>query len=345
VTHSPPNHLTSASNRWPHRVAVALVGATFPLIWIGGLVTTYDAGMAVPDWPNTYGYNLFLYPLSTWLSGPWDLFIEHGHRLLAATVGLITIVLVVVTWWADSRMWVRQLTLCCLALVIVQGALGGLRVLLDATVLARLHGCVGPLFFVASVVAASVTSQTWLQATSRPASPVTATFLRLAWITAGIAYVQLILGAHLRHIPASWSPSVFRAVLLAHLLGAAVLTTHVAVLSVQAVSQPQIRRCNWVCRPTWTLAVLTLCQLLLGAASWRLKYGWPEGLPLPVRLRGFAITAEGMTQTIAVTAHVALGSLIVALTTLVAIRGSRRFTSAAGQNLLTHSARHLGVLI
>ena len=60
---------------------MVLVCATFPLIWVGGLVTTYEAGMAVPDWPTTYGYNLFLYPWQTWMLGPWDLFIEHGHRL------------------------------------------------------------------------------------------------------------------------------------------------------------------------------------------------------------------------------------------------------------------------
>ena len=70
---------------------VLLVCATFPLIWVGGLVTTYDAGMAVPDWPTTYGYNLFLYPWQTWFSGPWDLFIEHGHRLFGAAVGMLTI--------------------------------------------------------------------------------------------------------------------------------------------------------------------------------------------------------------------------------------------------------------
>ncbi len=80
-------------SRWPHRVAVVLCCATFPLIWIGGLVTTHDAGMAVPDWPNTFGYNLFLYPYSEWFAAPWDLFIEHGHRLLAAAVGMLTIVL------------------------------------------------------------------------------------------------------------------------------------------------------------------------------------------------------------------------------------------------------------
>ena len=74
------------TNCWPHRLAVALACATFPLIWVGGLVTTYDAGMAVPDWPGTYGYNLLLYPWQTWIAGPWDLFIEHGHRLLGAAV-------------------------------------------------------------------------------------------------------------------------------------------------------------------------------------------------------------------------------------------------------------------
>ena len=76
---------------WPHRLAVLLVCRDVSLIWVGGLVTTYEAGMAVPDWPSTYGYNLFLYPWQTWLPGPWDLFIEHGHRLLGATVGLLTI--------------------------------------------------------------------------------------------------------------------------------------------------------------------------------------------------------------------------------------------------------------
>ena len=79
----------------PHRWAVGVACATFPLIWVGGLVTTYDAGMAVPDWPSTFGYNLFLYPWTTWFFGPWDLFIEHGHRLLGALVGLLTIGLLV----------------------------------------------------------------------------------------------------------------------------------------------------------------------------------------------------------------------------------------------------------
>jgi cytochrome c oxidase assembly protein subunit 15 len=69
-----------------HRLTVLIVCLVWPLIWVGGLVTTYDAGMSVPDWPGTYGYNLFLYPYETWLFGPFDLFIEHGHRLGRSSV-------------------------------------------------------------------------------------------------------------------------------------------------------------------------------------------------------------------------------------------------------------------
>ncbi len=132
---------------WPFRMAVLLVCATFPLIWVGGLVTTYDAGMAVPDWPGTYGYNLLLYPWQSWLAGPWDLFIEHGHRLLGAMVGFIAIGLLVAAWRCDSRRWVRITAVIALGLVILQGLLGGQRVLLDDRRIAQMHGILGPMFF------------------------------------------------------------------------------------------------------------------------------------------------------------------------------------------------------
>src|SRR5689334_24375495 len=131
---------------WAHRLVVALALVTFPLIWVGGLVTTYDAGMAVPDWPGTYGYNLLLYPWTTWVAGPWDLFIEHGHRLLGATAGLLTIGFVIAVFALDRRLSMRFLAIGALALVLAQGVLGGGRVLFDARHIALIHGCVGPLF-------------------------------------------------------------------------------------------------------------------------------------------------------------------------------------------------------
>src|SRR5437868_14578265 len=134
-------------SHWQHRLVVALALVTFPLIWVGGLVTTYDAGMAVPDWPGTYGYNLLRYPWQTWIAGPWDLFIEHGHRLFGAAVGMLTIVFVVTTFRCDSRPWMRMASVGALLFVIGQGMLGGLRVVLNERLLAQIHGCVGPAFF------------------------------------------------------------------------------------------------------------------------------------------------------------------------------------------------------
>src|SRR3954469_10732934 len=119
----------SRSSAWPHRLAVALALIIFPLIWVGGLVTTYDAGMAVPDWPGTYGYNLLRYPWQTWLAGPWDLFIEHGHRLLGAAAGLLAIALVAAVRLTDCRRWFVVSAWAALGLVIIQGLLGGARVL------------------------------------------------------------------------------------------------------------------------------------------------------------------------------------------------------------------------
>ena len=184
-------------------MAVALCCATFPLIWIGGLVTTHDAGMAVPDWPNTFGYNLFLYPYSEWFAAPWDLFIEHGHRLLAAAVGLLTIVFVIVVWRLDKRRWMRVAALLALALVVAQGVLGGMRVLFDARTIAMIHGCVGPLFFTYCVLLATLTSQRWKETSAEKLPPSgAATAIAIALL----AYVQLLLGAQLRHAGESLSP-------------------------------------------------------------------------------------------------------------------------------------------
>src|SRR5258705_8661258 len=110
---------------WPHRIAVILVGATFPLLFIGGLVTGKGAGLAVPDWPTSFGYNMFLYP---WSKMVGNIFYEHSHRLVASCVGLLTIALAVALWFGERRTWLRWLGVTALLVVIAQGILGGLRV-------------------------------------------------------------------------------------------------------------------------------------------------------------------------------------------------------------------------
>jgi cytochrome c oxidase assembly protein subunit 15 len=312
-----PDH----ESRWPHRLAVVLVCATFPLIWVGGLVTTYDAGMAVPDWPTTYGYNLFLYPWTTWVAGPWDLFIEHGHRLLGALVGMITIALAAAAWRFDDRRWLRWLTIAALVLVIVQGVLGGARVIQDERQLAKIHGCLGPAFFALATALAVFTSRIWKTGPTAAPDNRARKLHRLAILTVAIAFLQLVLGANLRHIPVTASVMEFRAAIIFHLVGAAALTVHVILLALHVLRR---RAGEAALRyPALVLCVLIVLQLTLGGASWIVKYSLPTGIHESGFLSGFTIENEGLAQSLTVTAHSAGGSLILAVTVLLALRALR----------------------
>jgi cytochrome c oxidase assembly protein subunit 15 len=161
-----PSSFAGSSNPWPHRLAWLLACTVFPLIWLGGTVTTYEAGMAIPDWPTTYSY--WFYPITLWLA-VWDVFLEHGHRLLAQFVGMLAILLAVSIWRLDGRKWMRWLAVAVLLGVLLQCTLGGLRVLNDSGIfplvsgrtLARIHGCTATLYFALCTTVVSLTSQTW----------------------------------------------------------------------------------------------------------------------------------------------------------------------------------------
>ena len=316
---------------WPHRWALVLACATFPLVWVGGLVTTTDAGMAVPDWPSTYGYNLFLYPWKTWLFGPWDLFVEHGHRLLAATVGLLTIFLLAALWRCDQRRWVRQLGGVALFLVIAQGVLGGMRVLLDERLLAMFHGCVGPLFFALTVSLVVVTSQAWrgtgvsacenLKTRSQKFDSrllhQLGTVRSLVVLTCLLVFVQLGLGALLRHMPVGAKPSTFATVAQFHVGLALLLAFDVGVLLWLAVAC--LRRVPLLRNLALVLALLTAIQLGLGVGTWAVKYSiarWVSNIPW---LASYTIKAGSWLQTHVVTAHVAVGSLMLATSVALAL--------------------------
>jgi heme a synthase len=307
---------------WPHRLAVALALVTFPLIWVGGLVTTYDAGMAVPDWPGTYGYNLLAYPWTTWVAGPWDLFIEHGHRLLGAAAGLVAIALVVVVFRTDQRRWLRDASLGALALVILQGLLGGARVLLDERLVALVHACVGPLFF-AYLAGLVVATSAWWNAATREESAAGSRLVRTAWILAGVAYLQLVLGAIVRHVPLDASPQVFRLALLFHLVVAGALTVQIALAAVQAwrANRPGLRV------PGLILPLLVLGQLVLGVGTYVAKYSWPAWLGDYQFAAAHIVQEKSLHQSLITTAHVANGSLILFVGVLLAMRASRYFVA------------------
>jgi len=297
------------------------VCATFPLIWVGGLVTTYDAGMAVPDWPSTYGYNMFAYPWQTWLFGPWDLFIEHGHRLLGALVGFIAIAYVWSVWRNDHRFGMRAAALGALGLVIVQGALGGARVLLDERQLAMVHACVGPAFFGYCVALAVVTSNKWkpIQGDFSNATP--SRLHRVALLTVVFAYLQLVIGAQVRHVSVMASPGVFRGVVLFHLVLAVVVTFQVFQLLV--VVKQQYASVVPLQMPVTLLAALILIQVALGGATWVVKYGWPEYFAQYSFAAPHTIQAKSLFQAMIVTSHVATGSLILAMSVTAFARSVR----------------------
>ncbi len=298
-----------------------MVCATFPLIWVGGLVTTYDAGMAVPDWPSTFGYNLFAYPWQTWFFGPWDLFIEHGHRLLGALVGMIAIAFVVAVWRTDTRPSMRYAAIGALALVVVQGLLGGARVRMDARMLAMIHGCVGPAFFAYCVGLAVFTSKMWKPVKLDVSDQLRSRLFRLAMLVVLFAFLQLILGAQLRHVSVMASPGAFRAAVFFHLIMAAVLMFHIGQLL--HFVRANFRSVMAVTRPAYALFGMIVVQLSLGSATWIVKYGWPEFLADYSFAAAHTIQAKSLLQSLVVTSHVATGSLVIAVSVLLLARAVR----------------------
>jgi heme a synthase len=320
--------ITSEYSSWAHRISVLLAWLVFPLIWLGGLVTTYDAGMAVPDWPNTYGYNMFLYPIESWIYGPFDLFVEHGHRLLASLSGVVAIILVVVAQRSRLESWIKRWSWLLLAMIILQGALGGVRVVLDARTVALIHGCVGPAFFALVMIMCVATSKWWhkLRAnadgndlfTDARHSSRAPTFEYVAWALTTTSYLQLIFGACIRHISVTSSPESFRILVLMHIAGAITVLALAISLCIFGV----FRRHSLVTplRSISILILLVVVQIGLGLATWVVKFGFPVWFRNTPTGEFFVITEKSFWQMNIVTLHVAIGSLILALATYVAFK-------------------------
>ena len=319
----------TSSSSWPKWLARTMVVLVWPLIWVGGLVTTYDAGMSVPDWPGTYGYNLLLYPISTWLLGPFDLFIEHGHRLLGALVGFVAIGFLIACWRSESRTWVKWLSVAVLLAVIGQGVLGGLRVTLSARTLAMVHGCTGPIFFALCVVAACVTGKRWIGENVLATAAQTADTQRKihatpqpvwALVLFGLAYTQLVLGALMRHALPTASPDEF----------ALTASLHVSIAflfwALTGVVYWRMRRCGdlTLSRPAAGLICFVGVQIVLGVGTWVVNYGYPQILQSLPGSDSYVLQAKNLLDAWIVTGHVATGSLILAVSTLLGVRLVRR---------------------
>ncbi len=175
--------------------AVLTAIATFVLLCSGGIVTSKGVGMAVPDWPTTFGYNMFLFPISQWVGG---IFYEHSHRLIASGVGLMTVILAVAAFILEDRKWVKGFAVCLVVAVVIQGLFGGLRVVLNKDHVGIVHALLAQSFFSAMVIYCVVTTRTFVErrwADFEPSSQPR----RLAIIITGLLFLQLALGATMRH--------------------------------------------------------------------------------------------------------------------------------------------------
>ncbi|HSF58068.1 MAG TPA: COX15/CtaA family protein [Candidatus Binatia bacterium] len=303
----------SSFSVWPHRLAVVLASATFPLLFIGGLVTSKGAGLAVPDWPTTFGYNMFLYP---WSKMVGDIFYEHSHRLVASGVGLATIALTLALWLREPRSWLRWLGVAALVLVILQGVIGGLRVVLLENTLAIVHAAFAQLFFGLTVSLAIFTSREWDRESSEPPNPLFVPLLqrgkegdfalldggrlaRLCAITTGLIYIQAVFGAVLRHTGER---------LDAHLIFAALVMLHVVFILLRVIKfhadRPKIA---W---PARLLGSLLLFQFVLGLISYFGKFTTMLGLPPDVLV-------------LLTTTHLVVGALMLATSLLLTLRTYR----------------------
>src|ERR1043166_6435449 len=185
---------------WLNRFAWFTAFATLLLICSGGMVTSKGVGLAVPDWPAPFGYNMFLFPVSKWIGG---VFFEHTHRLIASTVGFLTVILAIWIWRVEDRQTVKTLGLLAVAAVILQGILGGLRVTMLKDQIGIFHACLAQAFLGLLVLIAILTTNFWRtlnsNALNTQVSDKLSLLRRIAIGTTIVIYIQLALGATMRH--------------------------------------------------------------------------------------------------------------------------------------------------
>jgi cytochrome c oxidase assembly protein subunit 15 len=303
-------------------VFAALVAAsTAVLIFAGGLVTSTGSGLSVPDWPNTYGWFMWAFPMSKMVGG---IFYEHLHRLIASTVGFLIVVLAIWLARAEPRRWVRRLGYLALAAVITQGILGGITVLFflpDAISIA--HASLAQIILCLTTTIAVVTSKGWKHGYagtqripdpgSRIPDPGDPTLERIAIVTTAVIYVQIVIGATMRHtgaglaipdfplafghlVPPHWDAKI--AIHFAHRIGALIVATLILATSGHVLFHH--RRRAQLRRPAVLLLVLVVLQITLGA-----------------------LTVLSQKQFIINSLHVVNGALVLATALVLTLRAHR----------------------
>lgn len=292
---------TSSSDRWLSRYAVLTAAIALLPIGMGALVTSLDAGMAFLDWPTSDGQNMFLYPWLQDFHANRDKFVEHGHRLAGSLIGLFSIGLVALTLRRESRGWVRALAVSILAAVVLQGLLGGFRVIADARVAALVHGSFASLIFSTITVFALVTGSKWTSGghTSRPTSGISIRLKVLAVATPLVVFGQSLIGGLVRHLNLALDE---------HLAGAILATVLTVTLIVASWRSGQA----WLRSAAITLLIVLLVQLVLGAGAWATRFGFPP--------TGYVAVQQAPEQILFRTAHAVAAMFVLMISVQMAAR-------------------------
>ncbi len=280
---------SSNSLTWLHRFAISTVCVALVTLTLGALTTSKNAGMAFRDWPTSDGINMLTYPWLNDFARNWDKFLEHGHRLAGALIGMWSIALVALTFKLDQRKWTRVLSVSILVGVICQGLLGGFRVQLDERGLAMLHGLFAAIVFSLMGAMVTLTSTRWAgpeQETDRGTNTLMKT---TAVLIVAVLLGQFLLGGMIRHQGSG---------LHEHLglgIAAAALIFMNAIFSGSS-------NVAWIRHSAWLLLLFTLGQVVLGGMAWVLKFGYT-----PV---GYVAVADSIHQVSSRTAHTVWGIIL-----------------------------------
>ncbi len=311
---------TLHSSKWLHRYAKLLTGVTFLLIIAGGLVTSTHSGLSVPDWPLSYGQ--WMPPM---VGG---IFYEHSHRMIAASVGVMTLVLTLWVGFTEQKKWLRWMVIGALGTVVLQGILGGLTVLfLLPAPISIIHACLAQTFFTLVVSIAYLTNPALgedftLQEKRESSQSIFEPLKKLLFMTAGLTYAQLILGAALRH-------TENRLIIIPHVLSAFLILIHVIFILVYVFRNLAPRPSNFdeyaaLCRLKWTTRHFNLNEALEQNRTFFLGsiiLGVISVFQIALGMGSFVFTrmlSEAVQPTILkvlfVTAHQTLGALLLGTT-------------------------------
>ena len=305
------------------RLAVVTAATTLFLLFVGGTVTSNNAGLAVPDWPTSFGHHMLTYPPSEWKAG---IFFEHTHRLLGAAVGLLTLLLAAAAQLFDRRAWLRTVAWLMLLAVIAQGIMGGLRVTERSIHWAIFHGCFAQLFLASTACMVLFTSGAWRRPTA-PSQPAAgqpaagqpaagqpaATTLHALCIAANLAiFAQLIAGAFYRHTGIG---------LIYHVAGAFLVTIFVCLVAMCITGwhgdQPVLASlARWI-------GLLLIVQLALGVGAWIAATRYAPDQP------------ASFWQWFVPSVHLAVGAAIFALSVVATVAAFRFLKPVSLEQLST----------